>query len=127
MKFANAYQINEAGGGSKQQWETGMQEIEARLPFQTLAGLLIPGKASQTLIDRARIPLAAEISTATDVKGEERDKSDLLNRAKGNIGLGFLNPTKDQQKQINKLDKEYPRISKEERAQFIKEKILQNP
>ena len=124
---ANAYQINEAGGGSKQQWETGMQEIEARLPFQTLAGLLIPGKASQTLIDRARIPLAAEISTATDVKGEERDKSDLLNRAKGNIGLGFLNPTKDQQKQINKLDKEYPRISKEERAQFIKEKILQNP
>ena len=33
----------------------------------------------------------------------------------------------DQQKQINKLDKEYPRISKEERAQFIKEKILQNP
>ena len=124
---ANAYQINQADGGLKEQWSTGMQEVEARLPFQTLAGLLVPGKAPQTLVDRfTRIPIASEISGFVDKKGEERDKSDLLNRTKGNIGLGFLNPTKDQQKQINQINKELPgKEYKKDREELINN-IMQN-
>lgn len=123
---SNAYQINKLGGGSADQFEAVIQEVEARLPFQTLAGLFQRGKAAQTFVDRfTRIPLAAEAAGVLDEKAEQRDKTDLFNRARANVGLGILNPTKDQQKIINKINKT-PDVSKEQKQEAIKQLLEQN-
>lgn len=100
------YQINQMGGTGAEKFETTIDEIQARLPFQTLAGIFVPGRRVNTLVDRfTRIPIAAEAATLFDKKAEFRDKSDFINRIRGNIGLGFLNATKEQQKQIDKIKK----------------------
>ena len=100
------YQINQMGGTGAEKFETTIDEIQSRLPFQTLAGIFVPGRRVNTLVDRfTRIPIAAEAATLFDKKAEFRDKSDFINRIRGNIGLGFLNATKEQQKQIDKIKK----------------------
>jgi hypothetical protein len=104
--IADNYQINQMGGTGGEKFETTIDEIEARLPFQTIAGVFVPGRRVNTLVDRfTRIPIAAEAATLFDEKAEFRDKSDFINRIRGNIGLGFLNATKEQQKQIDKIKK----------------------
>jgi hypothetical protein len=104
--IADNYQINQMGGTAGEKFETTIDEIEARLPFQTIAGVFVPGRRVNTLVDRfTRIPIAAEAATLFDEKAEFRDKSDFINRIRGNIGLGFLNATKEQQKQIDKIKK----------------------
>jgi len=100
------YQITQMGGTGEEKFETTIDEIQSRLPFQTIAGAFIPGRRVNTLVDRfTRIPIAAEAATLFDKKAEFRDKSDFINRIRGNIGLGFLNATKEQQKQIDKIRK----------------------
>jgi hypothetical protein len=104
--IADNYQINQMGGTGEDKFETTIDEIQARFPFQTIAGAFVPGRRTTTLIDRfTRIPIAAEAATLFDEKAEFRDKSDFINRIRGNIGLGFLNATKEQQKQIDKIKK----------------------
>jgi len=104
--IADNYQINQMGGTGGEKFETTIDEIEARLPFQTIAGVFVPGRRVNTLVDRfTRIPIAAEAATLFDEKAEFRDKSDFINRIRGNIGLGFLNATKEQQKQIDAIKK----------------------
>jgi hypothetical protein len=104
--IADNYQINQMGGTGGEKFETTIDEIEARLPFQTIAGVFVPGRRVNTLVDRfTRIPIAAEAATLFDEKAEFRDKSDFINRIRGNIGLGFLNATKEQQKQIDEIKK----------------------
>jgi hypothetical protein len=104
--IADNYQINQMGGTAGEKFETTIDEIEARLPFQTIAGVFVPGRRVNTLVDRfTRIPIAAEAATLFDEKAEFRDKSDFINRIRGNIGLGFLNATKEQQKQIDEIKK----------------------
>jgi hypothetical protein len=106
--IADNYQINQMGGSAGDKFETTIDEVEARLPFQTLAGMFVPGKRVNTLVDRfTRIPIAAEIGGFFDEKGEFRDKKDFMNRIRGNVGLGVFNPTKKQQEQIDIL---YDRI-----------------
>jgi hypothetical protein len=101
------YQINQMGGTGEDKFETTIDEIQARFPFQTIAGAFVPGRRTTTLIDRfTRIPIAAEAATLLDEKAEFRDKSDFINRIRGNIGLGFLNATKEQQKDIDEIKKE---------------------
>jgi hypothetical protein len=105
--IADNYQINQMGGTGGEKFETTIDEIEARLPFQTIAGVFVPGRRVNTLVDRfTRIPIAAEAATLFDEKAEFRDKSDFINRIRGNIGLGFLNATKEQQKDIDEIKKE---------------------
>lgn len=100
--IADNYQINQQGGSAGDKFETTIDELEARLPFQTLAGMFVPGRRVNTLVDRfTRIPIAAEIAGALDEKAEFRDKKDIINRIRGNVGLGAFNPTKQQQKQID--------------------------
>jgi hypothetical protein len=100
------YQINQMGGTGEDKFETTIDEIQARFPFQTIAGAFVPGRRTTTLIDRfTRIPIAAEAATLLDEKAEFRDKSDFINRIRGNVGLGFLNATKEQQKQIDEIKK----------------------
>jgi len=104
--IADNYQINQMGGTGGEKFETTIDEIEARLPFQTIAGVFVPGRRVNTLVDRfTRIPIAAEAATLLDEKAEFRDKTDFINRIRGNIGLGFLNATKEQQKQIDEIKK----------------------
>jgi hypothetical protein len=99
---ADNYQINQQGGSAGDKFETTIDELEARLPFQTLAGILVPGKRVNTVLDRfTRIPIAAEVGGFFDEKGEFRDKKDVMNRIRANVGLGAFNPTKQQQKQID--------------------------
>ena len=101
------YQINQMGGTGEDKFETTIDEIQARFPFQTIAGAFVPGRRTTTLIDRfTRIPIAAEAATLFDKKAEFRDKSDFINRIRGNVGLGFLNATKEQQKDIDEIKKE---------------------
>jgi hypothetical protein len=108
--IADNYQINQQGGSGGYKFETTMDEIEARLPFQTLAGIFVPGKRVNTIVDRfTRIPIAAEAAGLFDKKAEFRDKSDIINRMRGNLGFGAFNPTKKQQEQIDIL---YDRIKK---------------
>ena len=100
--IADNYQINQQGGSAGDKFETTIDELEARLPFQTLAGVFVPGRRVNTFVDRfSRIPIAAEVGGFFDEKAEFRDKSDFINRIRGNVGLGALNPTKQQQKQID--------------------------
>jgi hypothetical protein len=100
--MADNYQINQQGGSASDKFETTIDEIEARLPFQTLAGVLVPGRRAKTVVDRfTRFPLAAEVAGVIDEKAEFRDKKDLINRIRGNVGLGAFNPTKKQQEQID--------------------------
>ena len=101
------YQINQMGGTGEDKFETTIDEIQARFPFQTIAGAFVPGRRANTLIDRfTRIPIAAEAATLLDKKAEFRDKTDFINRIRGNVGLGFLNATKEQQKDIDEIKKE---------------------
>ena len=105
--IADNYQINQMGGTGEDKFETTIDEIQARFPFQTIAGAFVPGRRTTTLIDRfTRIPIAAEAATLFDKKAEFRDKSDFINRIRGNVGLGFLNATKEQQKDIDEIKKE---------------------
>lgn len=105
--IADNYQINQMGGTAGEKFETTIDEVEARLPFQTMAGLFVPGRRVNTIVDRfTRIPIAAEAATLLDEKAEFRDKSDFINRIRGNVGFGIVNPTKDQQKQINEIMKQ---------------------
>lgn len=100
------YQINQMGGTGAEKFETTIDEIQSRLPFQTLAGIFIPGRRVNTLVDRfTRIPIAAEAAGLLDEKAEFRDKTDFINRIRGNVGLGFYNATKEQQKQIDEIRK----------------------
>jgi hypothetical protein len=104
--IADNYQINQMGGSGEDKFETTIDEIQARFPFQTIAGAFVPGKRLDALVDRfTRVPIAAEAATLFDEKAEFRDKSDFINRIRGNIGLGFLNATKEQQKQIDQIRK----------------------
>jgi hypothetical protein len=104
--IADNYQINQMGGTGEDKFETTIDEIQARFPFQTIAGAFVPGKRLDALVDRfTRVPIAAEAATLFDEKAEFRDKSDFINRVRGNIGLGFLNATKEQQKQIDEIRK----------------------
>jgi hypothetical protein len=104
--IADNYQINQMGGSGEDKFETTIDEIQARFPFQTIAGAFVPGKRLDALVDRfTRVPIAAEAATLFDEKAEFRDKSDFINRVRGNIGLGFLNATKEQQKQIDQIRK----------------------
>ena len=105
--IADNYQINQMGGTGEDKFETTIDEIQARFPFQTIAGAFVPGRRTTTLVDRfTRVPIAAEAATLFDEKAEFRDKSDFINRIRGNIGLGFLNATKEQQKDIDEIKKE---------------------
>ena len=108
---ADNYQINQMGGTSKDKFATTIDEVEARLPFQTVVGLLNSQKAANTIADRfTRIPIVAEAATLFDEKAEFRDKSDFINRIRGNVGLGILNPTKEQQKQIDEINKQLRKL-----------------
>jgi hypothetical protein len=109
--IADNYQINQMGGTGGEKFETTIDEIEARLPFQTMAGLFVPGRRVNTIVDRfTRIPIAAEAATLLDEKAEFRDKSDFINRIRGNVGFGIVNPTKEQQKQINEIMKQIRKL-----------------
>jgi hypothetical protein len=109
--MADNYQINQMGGTGGEKFETTIDEIEARLPFQTMAGLFVPGRRVNTIVDRfTRIPIAAEAATLFDEKAEFRDKSDFINRIRGNVGFGIVNPTKEQQKQINEIMKQIRKL-----------------
>jgi len=104
--IADNYQINKMGGTAGDKFETTMDEVEARLPFQTLAGLFVPGKRTNTIVDRfTRIPIAAEAASLFDKRADFRDKKDFINRVRANIGLGILNPTKEQQADIDEIKK----------------------
>jgi hypothetical protein len=104
--IADNYQINQLGGTKNDKFETTMDEVEARLPFQTLAGLFVPGKRVNTIVDRfTRIPIAAEAASLFDKRADFRDKKDFINRVRANIGLGILNPTKEQQADIDEIRK----------------------
>jgi hypothetical protein len=99
------------GGTSGEKFETTIDEVEARLPFQTMAGIFVPGRRVNTIVDRfTRIPIAAEAATLFDEKAEFRDKSDFINRIRGNVGLGIVNPTKEQQKEIDEINKEVRKL-----------------
>jgi hypothetical protein len=99
------------GGTSGEKFETTIDEVEARLPFQTMAGLFVPGRRVNTLVDRfTRIPIAAETGSLLDEKAEFRDKSDFINRIRGNVGFGIVNPTKLQQQQIDDIKKELRKL-----------------
>ena len=112
--IADNYQINKMGGTSGEKFETTIDEVEARLPFQTIAGVFVPGRRVNTLVDRfTRIPIAAEAATLFDEKAEFRDKSDFINRIRGNVGFGIVNPTKAQQKQINEIMKQIRKLPSE--------------
>jgi hypothetical protein len=112
--IADNYQINKMGGTSSEKFETTIDEVEARLPFQTIAGVFVPGRRVNTLVDRfTRIPIAAEAATLFDEKAEFRDKSDFINRIRGNVGFGIVNPTKAQQKQINEIMKQIRKLPSE--------------
>jgi hypothetical protein len=105
--IADNYQINQMGGTNNEKFETTIDEVEARLPFQTMAGMFVPGRRVNTIVDRfTRIPIAAEAATLFDEKAEFRDKSDFINRIRGNVGFGIVNPTKEQQKDIDEIKKE---------------------
>jgi hypothetical protein len=109
--IADNYQINQMGGTAGDKFETTIDEIEARLPFQTMAGLFVPGRRVNTIVDRfTRIPIAAEAATLFDEKAEFRDKSDFINRIRGNVGFGIVNPTKEQQKQIDEIMKQIRKL-----------------
>jgi hypothetical protein len=109
--MADNYQINQMGGTGGEKFETTIDEVEARLPFQTMAGLFVPGRRVNTIVDRfTRIPIAAEAATLFDEKAEFRDKSDFINRIRGNVGFGIVNPTKEQQKQINEIMKQIRKL-----------------
>ena len=109
--IADNYQINQMGGTGGEKFETTIDEIEARLPFQTMAGLFVPGRRVNTIVDRfTRIPIAAEAATLFDEKAEFRDKSDFINRIRGNVGFGIVNPTKEQQKQIDEIMKQIRKL-----------------
>lgn len=109
--IADNYQINQMGGTGGEKFETTIDEVEARLPFQTMAGIFVPGRRVNTLVDRfTRIPIAAEAATLFDEKAEFRDKSDFINRIRGNVGFGIVNPTKEQQKQINEIMKQIRKL-----------------
>jgi hypothetical protein len=109
--IADNYQINQMGGTGGEKFETTIDEVEARLPFQTMAGIFVPGRRVNTLVDRfTRIPIAAEAATLFDEKAEFRDKSDFINRIRGNVGFGIANPTKEQQKQINEIMKQIRKL-----------------
>jgi hypothetical protein len=109
--IADNYQISQMGGTGGEKFETTIDEIEARLPFQTMAGLFVPGRRVNTIVDRfTRIPIAAEAATLFDEKAEFRDKSDFINRIRGNVGFGIVNPTKEQQKQINEIMKQIRKL-----------------
>ena len=111
--IADNYQINQMGGTGNDKFETTMDEIEARLPFQTLAGIFVPGKRANTVIDRfTRIPIAAEAASLFDKKADFRDKKDFINRIRGNFGLGVLNPTKQQQADIDEINKAIQKLPK---------------
>lgn len=103
---ANHYQIGELGGSSNDKFSADLQEIEARLPFQTVLALANTTKWGKTLTDRfAKFSLGSEIGEMTDKYSDQRDKSNILNRMRANIGLGRFNVTKDQQKQIDEEEK----------------------
>jgi hypothetical protein len=109
--IADNYQINQMGGTGGEKFETTIDEVEARLPFQTMAGLFVPGRRVNTLVDRfTRIPIAAEAAGLLDEKAEFRDKSDFINRIRGNVGFGIVNPTKEQQKQIDAIKKQLRKL-----------------
>jgi len=100
--IANNYQINQMGGDAGDKFSTTIDEIEARLPFQTVVGLLNSQKTANTIADRfTRFTILSDIGGFFDEKGEFRDKKDLMNRIRGNVGLGAFNPTKKQQEQID--------------------------
>jgi hypothetical protein len=104
--IANGYQISKLDGKGSDTFDTSIQEIEARLPFQTLAGLLVAGKRTQTVVDRfTKVPIAADIAAMVDEQAKERDKSTIPNRIMANIGLGALNPTKQDVKVQKMFDK----------------------
>lgn len=104
--IADNYQINQMGGTIGDKFATTIDEVEARLPFQTLVGILNPDKAVNTLLDRfTRFVIVAEAGGLLDEKAEFRDKSEFINRLRANIGLGFYNATKEQQKQIDEIRK----------------------
>jgi hypothetical protein len=103
---ANHYQINKLGGDFSDKIQTDLQEVEARLPFQTFLGLAQTGKREKTIVDRfTRFPLGAELGGYLDKNADLRDKSNTLNRIKSNVGLGYLNPSKEQQKQLDLVEK----------------------
>lgn len=136
---ANHYQINKLGGDFSDKIQTDLQEVEARLPFQTFLGLAQPNKMGKTLTDRfTRFPLGAELGGYLDKNADLRDKSNTLNRIKSNVGLGYLNPSKEQQKQLDSVEKgvaearaeaktkaEFDQIEKE--AALDRKEILSQP
>ena len=138
---ANHYQIHKAGEGwiSGSTISTDLQEVEARLPFQTLLGIFDPNRTMKTVVDRfTRIPLAAELGQELDPLASERDKSNIWNRIKANTGFESFNDSRDQQKAIDNLDKMQSKalakaMNQEEintintRAAAIKESILKQP
>ena len=94
---ANLYQIDmlDKGEGKEpsDQIKTIAGEIESRLPFQTLIGLV--NRFAETITDRfTRIPIANEIGNALDPDTHKREKKTLGERVRSNTGFGFLNPLK---------------------------------
>ena len=121
---ANKYQISKMGGNFNDQYKAFIDEVEARLPFQTLAGVLNPDKGLNVITDRlTRNPLAIEAGTALDEKAKYRDRSDFLNRIRSNMGFGAFNPTKKQQASINKVYEKVKKIPIEKQTPEFKEKI----
>ena len=57
---ADNYQIDKLGGNASDKLETTIDEVEGRLPFQTIGGLFTPGKRTQIIANRFRFGIAAE-------------------------------------------------------------------
>jgi uncharacterized protein YqgV (UPF0045/DUF77 family) len=121
---ANKYQISKMGGDFKDQYQAFIDELEARFPFQTAAGVLNPEKGLNVITDRlTRNPLAIEAGALLDKKDKYRDRSDFLNRIRSNMGFGAFNPTKKQQASINRVYEKVKKIPIEQQTPEFKEKI----
>jgi hypothetical protein len=122
--IADNHQISQQGGNAKDKFKTTIDEVEARLPFQTVVGLLNSEKTLNTMADRfTRIPIAAEVGGLFDKKADFRDKSDFMNRVRANVGFGAFNPTKKQQEQINILYDRIKDVPPSAQTPAFKEKI----
>lgn len=83
--------LDENGGKLTDYIKTGTGEIQDRMPFMTLAGLV--NNPAETLQDRfTRVPIAQNIESAFDDK--KREHKTIGQKLAYNTGMDFLNPTK---------------------------------
>lgn len=88
------YQINtlDKDGVGVNFFDTAMGEIEDRMPFMTLANIF--NQPTSTLEDRfTRVPIAQDVEKEFDSK--KRANKSFSEKLKNNVGLGFLNPEKE--------------------------------